>query len=207
MFSVELALFKERFLLKSFLTYVGIYPLVLVFQFFTGNEGAPQLFFPALAVLFGSSFWLVFLNDGKTDSYRRLLPSLPFGRSEIYLSHFALRFLLWIIGCLISYAISFFASLFLDIQLDLSHVLYGISLSFGIFSLSNLSLQFKPMISIAYLGALTGLSLGLLLSANNLLMQELQNIHLWGPTLLGISFALGLFLTVFNGVLYRWRRP
>lgn len=207
MFSIELALFKERFLLKTFLTYLGIYPLVLIFQFFTGNDGAPQLFFPALAVFLGSPFWLVFLNDGKTDSYRRLLPTLPLGRKEIYLSHFGLRFLLWLTGCLISYAISFVASLFLDIKLDLPHVLYGISLSFVLFGLINFFLQFKPMISIAYHGGLTGLSLGLLLSANTLLMQGLQNNHLWGPPLLGISFAIVLFLTVFNGLLYSWKRP
>ena len=211
MFSVELALFKERLLFKSFVIYLGIYFLLLLSQFAFGNEQAPVFFFPGLAMLLGSPFWLVFLDNGKIDAYRRLLPSLPLGRMNIFLSHLQLRFLLWILGVLLAYALTFIASLFLPIERDLSLLLYGVGISFVIFALMNLSLQFSPTLGIGYIGGITGLSMGMLFSVNAQLMDLMKNLiksqNLWGIGFFGICFATGFFLTVFNGVLYLWRRP
>lgn len=211
MFSIELALFKERLLFKPFIIYLGVYFLLLLSQFVFGNEQAPVIFFPGLAMLLGSSFWLIFLDNGKVDTYRKLLPSLPLGRKRIFLSHLQMRFLLWILGVLLAYALTFMASFFLPIERDLPLLLYGVGISFVIFALMNLSLQFTPTPAIGYIGGITGLSMGMLFSVNAQLMDLMKNLiksqNLWGIGFFGICFAIGTILTVFNGVLYLWRRP
>lgn len=207
MFSLELALLKERFLPKSFFLYLGAYLLPLLFQFVLGNEQASVIFFPGLALLYGSSFWLVFLDDGKSNAYRKLLPSLPLGRKRIFLSHLQMRFVLWILGILLAYVFAYSASFFLQIDLAPSLVLYGIGMSFVVFGLINLSLQFHSSLAIGYIGGITGLSLGMSFSLQSLFMDQLQKTNLWGPRFLGVCISLGLLLTALNAILYLWRRP
>lgn len=171
--------------------------VLAVFIMIRGGDPDQSLtFFPSLMIVLPL---LTFMALGLSDPARpmqRLLPSLPYRRSNLFWARSLLKFVMWL-GCLV---VAVFASWLLDSLLDSwpSGISWwiGISLSLLVFGLEHWTIHMKVGWAAALQGGLTGAIWGGLLGTGGSALIAITN---WEKGLIygvaaPLAISLGLLL-------------
>lgn len=198
---------KEKGAIKKslliLLFYYAIYMGFLVFF----NSLSPQsdVFFPTLSTLSLIPFLTTIYDDDNTSPLRRLLPSLPFTRSDIFLGRSMVKLLIWLSSLAISYLFSLLVGPFIDSAPKLSIVYIGIGFSFLFLTIEHLSIHLKGKVTTLVRGGLAGGLLGMSMSSGMYLFQGIRETFPSGYTFMFASLIVGILLTLINMRIYQRR--
>ncbi|HHT21416.1 MAG TPA: hypothetical protein GXZ74_08265 [Tissierellia bacterium] len=175
---------KEKNVLLKAVGYLLFYGVALFM--IAGKQLRGLTFFPIVATISSLSSFTILFEDGKQMPMRRLLPSLPFSRRDIYRGRTLLKLMIWGSGVGLALLLSGLMHPVMDTWPTAATILIGSGISLFGLSLEHWSIQLPATAGIALRGGLLGGLLGLMIGTGGAIFNSLSRID---PQ--GFYFGLG----------------
>lgn len=184
MLSLEWQTIKAKNTLIKALGYLLFY--YVLFYFLVGRQKMGMGFFPTMATISSITIFISLFEEGKEMPMRRLLPSLPFSRREIFLGRTLIKLIIWAGGVGVAFLFSWLMDPIMDSWPTSTTILVGLGFSLFALSLEHWSLQLSAGVGNALKGALVGGTMGLLIGSGGVIFKEMFKLD---PQ--GIYFGIG----------------
>lgn len=179
-----------------------LFPLV---AYFLWDAQKLSYLFSSLVIIVSIASVLVLGEEKKHQPMRRLLPSLPFTRSQIFMGKTVIKFAIWMFSVTASLLVCFLIDPLLSTAPPLPIFLIGASFSFLALSVEHLSVHASSHVAGALSGGFLGAWVGIGFSSSPELFTLALELSPSGVTLSLIFMAAGLLILLLNKFHYERR--